>query len=242
MSTTDLAAPTARSLSKEEYEQWVQQSFQDEQDIKAGLRNARAGLWQAAEALYRFSEASGWVALGHESLGDWLADPEITMSRSTFFRMVDAHRELVVLRHCPNVGTLDLTKVSIALPALKKGTATLEDVMADVEALGARDMREKYSLRVLPSGAEADLDENADFANETGERLDESEPDYDAGIEIDASGPVEFIERGIAVSMALVLEELHRALPPERRAISKSLRESLTTALSLAISEGLLDA
>jgi len=235
---TEMVVPEARQLTPEEYAEWTEQAFQDEQAIKAGLRNARAGLWQAAEALYRFSETSGWAALGHESLGDWLADPEITMSRSTYFRMVEAHRELVVLRHSPNVGTLDLTKVGIALPALKRGAVTLEEVLSDVESLGARDLREKYGLRSLPSGAPADSEQEQDFTNgDGGERLDEATGLEDFAEE-EQSGT---IERGVAVTLATVLEEINRALPPERKALSWRLREQMLMALSMAVQAGLLD-
>jgi hypothetical protein len=79
---TDVApyTPEARELSKDEREAWVQSAYAHECQIKDGLTGARSSLWGAAEALYHFSEETGWAALGYETLGEWLASPEVTLA------------------------------------------------------------------------------------------------------------------------------------------------------------------
>lgn len=231
----EVATVEAKTLSKEEYEAWVTQAAADEQQIKAGLRTSRSGLWKAAEALYRFSDTHGWMALGYDTLGEWLGDPEITLTRTTYFRMVEAWRELVVVRGLPspNVGTLDLTKVSIAMRALKAGEASVEDVVADVETLGARDLREKYGAE--PQTEAPDLDDLDGDRPDGGEESEEISEDYDP----DQYGD-ETVARGIAETLTLVLESVMRELgSPERKAMSKGLRGQVEWALELAHAEGL---
>ena len=199
--TDVVPAPQARELSKEEHEAWVTQAFNHQQQVKTGLLKARGGLWEAASALYAFTEESGWLALGYDTLGEWLADPDITLTRTTYYRMVDTWRELHVVREldAPTLGSLDMTKVSIALPALKAGKAQLEDVVSDARELGARDLREKYvALTVTPTG-----DQTAEEDELTAGPIEEVEPDSVVLEEHDI-----YVHRELAEELATVLAEL----------------------------------
>lgn len=230
--------PTPKPFTEEEYEQWAASAAVDDQQFREGLRGSRSGLWRAAEAAYRFHQSAGWLALGYDTLGEYLADPDITLSRRTFFRMTQAWQEMVVLRQvdAETIDKLDLTKVSIALPALKSGEAQVEDVIADVESLAARDLREKYTTpKTVPA--------------EDPEPVDDPElhpPDVIEGHADDVGAEHlygdEQVPRGIAKTLYAVLQAIYREVgAPERKAMSNRLREQIEYALELAQAEGLAD-
>jgi hypothetical protein len=67
--------------------------------------------------------------------------------------MVSIYRELAVIRQVPEktLADLDASKVDIVLPSVKAGNTNLKDALSDVQALGARDLREKYIKRPDPA-------------------------------------------------------------------------------------------
>jgi hypothetical protein len=118
--------------------------------IVAALRDGRAAGWRLAEALYEFDELRGWSALGYESLNEYLADPEITIRRSTYFELVGTYKAFAVERKIEfeRLETIDMSKAAIAARALNAVKASsVEDALADAETLGARDLREKYGAK-----------------------------------------------------------------------------------------------
>lgn len=149
---TDVTTPSARELTGDEEEARAAQCYELDQRVKAGLRAGREALWDVAAALYAFDELSGWVALGYERIGDWLADPEVTMTRAQFYRLTGMYQELAVLRSVPEkkLKELDSSKVAIVMPGIKSGRVKLDDALDDVQALGARDLRDKYIGRKDP--------------------------------------------------------------------------------------------
>jgi hypothetical protein len=149
-------APRAADLSPDEAEARSQRCFEIDAQIKSGLRAGREAMWDVARGLHEFDEENGWTALGIDSLGEWLADPEVGMTRATYFRMVKCHRFLIEQKKLApaRVAELELSKVEIVLPKLKAGSVKMDDALADVQHLGARDLREKYMRRPDP----ADLD------------------------------------------------------------------------------------
>jgi hypothetical protein len=247
MASTDISGgfptPIPKPFTQEEYEAWVLQASADERQIKSGARKVKEGLWEIGEALYRFNSSSGWLALGYDTLGDWLADPDVTMARSTYFRLIGAWQELAIIREIPvsTLRQLDLSKVAIALPALKRGETTTEDLLADVEVMGARDLRVKYRGEAEVVSAEEEISDEPDFDPEA------PLPDvhYD-DISENGDGPdsygVESVGRGLAATLTIVLEAVLRELgAPERKTMSKQLRAQVTQVLELAHQEGLGD-
>jgi hypothetical protein len=154
--TEDLA-PTA-----EAQQEASEQAFALDQSIKAGLLLGRQTLWQVAKDLYEFDDMSGWVKLGIEK-AEWLADPEISMTSTTYYRLVGVWRELAVHRKVDpeELGELDISKVAVVLPQIQMGKVKLEDALDDAHALGARDLREKYMRRkeVAPAPDDEDVDD-----------------------------------------------------------------------------------
>jgi hypothetical protein len=141
----------ARDLTAEEADERAQAMFDLDQSIKAGFRAGREAMWNVARDLAKFDEESGWTALGYDKLGDWLADPDVSLGRRTYYRMVSVWRELEQRRvSVAELAELDTSKVDIVLGAVKAGRADIDDALADAKTLGARDLREKYYDRPDP--------------------------------------------------------------------------------------------
>jgi hypothetical protein len=239
-----VADAAARPLSKEEYEQWVLDAHRDDQEVRSGLRDVRGGLWRAAKALHHFTEITGWTALGYDGVGDWLADPDVTLTRPTYYRMLQTWQELAVLRKVDEsaLAGLDMTKTSIVLPALRRGEVTVEELLTDSAALGARDLREKYrgepAFPTAPTGDDDDLTvpDEPIYAGRTG--MDTGVADY---VDVD-SETMPTVARGIAETLTRVLEAVYKELgSPESKRMSKFLREQVSYALQLAHDESLGD-
>ncbi len=158
---SEIKLPSARELSQEEAEQRAERCFALDQEIKAGLRAGREAVWRVAAAMHEFDEESGWTALGYDKLGDWLADPEVSTNRRTFFRMTSVYRDLAVQRQLPaaSLAELDIAKVDIVLGKVKAGAVKLDDALEDVVALGAQDLRRKYIGREDPANQQMPADD-----------------------------------------------------------------------------------
>lgn len=176
----------ARELSPQEQQQRAEACFKLDQWVRAGLRKGREALWETAEALYHFYEERAWSALGYESLSEWLADPEVGITSSTYYRMVRSWRELIVYRKVPmaTVQALDQSKVDLVLPAIEQGRVKVDEALGDVVALGKRDLREKY---VFAPGAPVhpDNEEPEEPSEPTGAPVDLSEPTRASDIGLD---------------------------------------------------------
>ena len=117
--------------------------------IKRAMSDGRQALWDLADALYEFDEARGWLALGYEKLSDWLADPEVTMTMGTYRRYVRTWRKLVIEKQVEpdRLRQLEQSKVAIVVDKIANNEVLVDDAFADVESLGAGDLREKYYNR-----------------------------------------------------------------------------------------------
>lgn len=110
-----------------------------------GLRGARLSLSLAAEAAYELQRDQAWTSLGY-TLPEYLASPEIALSRSEFYRLVSIHERYVL------EGGIDPERLAVASPnkldiplrAIGAGEVDAQEALDDCEALGIRDLREKY--------------------------------------------------------------------------------------------------
>jgi hypothetical protein len=159
---TAIPQTTAKELTQDEAQARAEHCFELEQSIKDGLKAGREAMWDVAAALHEFDEENGWSALGHESLTEWLADPEVTMTRTTYYRMVSAYRQTVVQRQVPvaDVKELDYSKVDIVIGAVKAGRVKIQDALDDAKQMGARDLRNRYMKRPDPAD-KLDGDDNS---------------------------------------------------------------------------------
>jgi hypothetical protein len=118
-----------------------------------GLNATRLALSAVAQACHDISRDKSWTDLGYESLAEFLASPEITLTRSSFFTMAQIW-ELYVLDGGVDPQQLAVahpSKLAIPLRAIGANEVTVAEAIADVETLGARDLREKYQLAVEKS-------------------------------------------------------------------------------------------
>jgi hypothetical protein len=139
-------------LEAAESQEAAEVAFAIEGRIKKAMADGRKALWELAEALYEFDEEHGWMALGHETLSDWLADPEVTMTMGTYRRYVRTWRKLVIEKQIEpdRIRRLEQSKVAIVVDKIASNEVLVDDALADVDSLGARDLREKYYSRREP--------------------------------------------------------------------------------------------
>lgn len=99
-----------------------------------------------AERLHVFHNGKGWDALGLHSFNEWLGQPEISLGRAEAYAMLGAWRELVLDRDVDprRLVAVDVSKVAVILPAVRRGEVTADEALADCESLSRSDLREKY--------------------------------------------------------------------------------------------------
>lgn len=139
--------------------------------ILEGLQAANFALARAAEGCHALLKDEGWAALGYESLAEYLAAPEVTLSRSEFYRLASIWERYVI------DGGLEPTalqsagpsKLEVALPALEQGLVSAEQAVADASSMTRSDLRTHYEQLqggdggddTAPTGSEAAADESA---------------------------------------------------------------------------------
>jgi hypothetical protein len=117
-----------------------------ETQIKDALREGKAALWKLSEALYHFNEQEGWRALGYENLSQWLLDPEIDMTRGTYYRQVRTWQKLAIDRRVDRakLEAVNMSKAALVADAIEAGTVRPAIALRDVGRLSASALREKY--------------------------------------------------------------------------------------------------
>lgn len=124
-------------------------AYAAEDGIKETLENLRHGWARLAGQLYDFQHRRLWEALGFLTYEEWLASPDIDLSRREVYSLVEAWRELVVQRGVApkELEQLQVSKVRAVLPAVRQGRAELGEALADVRVLSKADLIEKYEGR-----------------------------------------------------------------------------------------------
>lgn len=124
----------------------AREAFALEVVIKTACSEIRSRWVTLAEALYAFRALEGWKALGYMKLGEWLADPQIELSRSQFFHLTSAWGELVIEQGVPvaDLSRVDMSKTQTILPAIRRGKISATEAMSDAEHLATHDLRDKY--------------------------------------------------------------------------------------------------
>jgi hypothetical protein len=146
--------------------------------VLTAISHGKEAVWELAEALYHFDEASGFRRLGHESLEEWLAQPEVGITKSVYYNLVGSWRKMVVHRSIEpaRLHQLDPSKVSIVAEAVGKSKVSVEDAFNDVETLGYRDLREKYKKpKKTAEKKDGKAKEPATSTLPTSDRKDEAE-------------------------------------------------------------------
>ena len=117
-----------------------------EDRVKEALRDGKAALWKLSEALYDFDASKGWAALGYENLSQWLADPEIDMTRGTYYRWVNTWRKLAVEKGMKReqLEQVSASKAALIADDVVEGHVRPATALKDVQNLTAAQLRVKY--------------------------------------------------------------------------------------------------
>jgi hypothetical protein len=153
-----LPAPsTSVVVNEDEEREKAAAAHESHQRVLQGLSAARLGLTIAAQGCHELQESRGWASLGHETLNEYLASPEVTLSRPEFFRLAAIWRAYVLdggvdptrLRGAAE------TKLEVPLSALGKGLVTVEQAVEDATSMGRADLRIRYARIVNGDEGEA---------------------------------------------------------------------------------------
>lgn len=103
--------------------------------------------WAAlAGYLYDFVETRAWVALGYDSLREYLAQPEVDVGERYVYQLIEAHRTLVVERQVApeRLADVEMTKVRAVIPAIRRGEVEVEEALADAQVMSRVDLERRY--------------------------------------------------------------------------------------------------
>ena len=114
--------------------------------VKEALAEGKSALWKLSEALYEFDQQQGWEKLGYENLTRWLADPEIDMTRGTYYRLVRTWQKLAVEKGIerPQLEQVNMSKAALVADEIAAGTVRPATALKDVQQLSASELRLKY--------------------------------------------------------------------------------------------------
>lgn len=124
----------------------IERAYQLDREVAAGCRAIRQAWIMLASYLHEIQSDRLYRLLDCDTFERWLAGPEISLSRSHAYALIGAYQEFVVERgmDVEVVGAIEVSKLAETLPALRAGGVTVEDALADAEALSRSDLREKY--------------------------------------------------------------------------------------------------
>lgn len=138
----------AKRLSPEE--RAAKEAYAVEEKIKKGTGAIKVVQIAIAGYLHDFHSGRMWESLGYDKFETWLGTPEISMGRSDAYQKIEVYEELVVKRDVSteDLAELDMSKLAVVLPLLRKGDVELEEALADCEALSRSELRAKYGQSV----------------------------------------------------------------------------------------------
>jgi len=129
-----------------EIEVRAQTAHESYEKLIDGLSASRLAMAVVAEACYELSRDHAYRDLGYEKLSDFLADPAICISRTTFFDLASIYERYILEGGADprELQVAGVSKLSIPLRALADGEVDVEEALRDCEELGRRDLRAKY--------------------------------------------------------------------------------------------------
>jgi hypothetical protein len=152
---SDHPVPTpARTPTPEEIQANREWAVAKNERIITKKQTAEGAVLDLAEELWEWDMRQGWLWLteddSYRHLSDWLADPQVGMTRATYYRLLKAYRP-VAMRLIPMTVAkeLDHSKLAVVSKALCKGEVSAAEAIADVKASGWRDLRGKYEPAVV---------------------------------------------------------------------------------------------
>ena len=121
-------------------------AYEMEKRLKAALRATRRSLMDVCAASHDISRNHAYEALGYETLAEFLAQPDVGMSRSEFFTAAKIH-QVFVLEHGidpEKLAEAGMAKLAVVLPKVTAGKIEAETAVADASTNGLRDLRDEY--------------------------------------------------------------------------------------------------
>ena len=158
-----------KHLTKQELEQLQEDAFNYEQQVKQAAGSIHEAWWNFAEKLYVFHEGGYWQVLGYDSLAEFLAQPDLGLSRSQFFKMTKTWRDLVEVKKIKPARLMKLepSKVHEVVPAIMRGEVKPKDALDDAAALSYSDVKKKYRpAEAAKHGQKADDSKPLDASSE----------------------------------------------------------------------------
>ena len=204
-------------LTAEEAQERAEVMYSLNQRITTGLSAGRVAMWDVAEACFELNEENGWTALHYDTLAEYLADPEVSMTKTVFYRLVSAYRETVVRRQIPKstVQGIDYSKVEIVMGKVRTGEVDVEEALSDAKEMGWRDLREEYwgPREQTPSQAPGQDDDGDDGGGDPDPSKPEPpDPDDDDDLPVeDVTGVVEFDDADETQPAHISLEQVAAA-------------------------------
>lgn len=131
-------------------ERAAKEAYAVEEKIKKGTGAIKVVQIAIAGYLHDFHSGRMWESLGYDKFETWLGSPEISMGRSDAYQKIEVYEELVVKRDVStdDLAELDMSKLAVVLPVLRKDDVELEEALSDCEALSRSELRAKYGQSV----------------------------------------------------------------------------------------------
>lgn len=120
--------------------------FSSHEKLVRALTGTRLALTAVCEACYEVRRDRSYSSLGYSTLEEYLASPEISMSRSEFFLAAKIHEEFILEQGVEpeRLAVASPSKLDVVLPKVASGEVDVEKALDDVEALGVKDLRALY--------------------------------------------------------------------------------------------------
>lgn len=137
---------SAAPLTEGEEKKLIKEAQKLSDMLKTRVLKFNASAWDVAEVLYRFKIIKGWERLGYDTLAEYLADPDIGITKTVFFRRVQMWEGLVETKKMPlsELKKIEPSKAEIVTPAIMSGKVEAAKAIADAQSLSYRDVLEAY--------------------------------------------------------------------------------------------------
>lgn len=133
--------------------------------VAAAVRTVRVAWVDLARELHGFHAGRLWEALGLDSFESWLAQPEIGLSRRWVYQLIQVWQELILDAGVkPNqLEDVEVSKLIVALPAVRRKQVTPARVLADAATLTRGDMLQMYDELKPDVGTDLDAEREPDI-------------------------------------------------------------------------------
>lgn len=141
-----VAATPPRALTEEEKAELAERAHELERSIVKKRQLIETTGMHLARDLCEFLDKRCWQVLGYDSENQFLASPDVNLSKDHARKLARLYRELVEERGVTlaQLAGAGVEKLQIGLPALKAGKVGPQDLVSDAKALSTGDMIARY--------------------------------------------------------------------------------------------------